>query len=78
MAFTLPINPLNGDIVVQNTVTFVYNSALDAWIGKDTKPASLVLPTGSQTTDELRWNGTAWIPITDTVYDANMNISNDF
>ena len=78
MALTFPLNPLNGDTVTQNNVIFEYNILMDAWIGKDTKPASLTLPAGSLTTDELRWNGSAWIPVTDTVYDANMNISNDF
>jgi hypothetical protein len=78
MALTFPLNPLNGDSVIQGTVTFIYNTTMDAWIGKDNRPLSLVLPAGNQTTDQLRWNGTAWLPITDTVYDANMNISNDF
>ena len=78
MAFTLPLNPVNGATVIQNSVIFEYLLSRDAWIGKDNRPTILTLPPGNQTTDELRWNGTAWIPITDPVYDANMNISNDF
>ena len=40
MAITFPASPLNNDIDIENSMTFVYDSTFETWMRKSSIPAT--------------------------------------